>query len=66
MDRRLNRTPIREQIYNIIRKNIIELKYQPGERLSIMSISKELNVSNSPVRGGDFHAGTGRAGRNLS
>ena len=50
MDRRLNRTPIREQIYNIIRKNIIELKYQPGERLSIMSISKELNVSNSPVR----------------
>ena len=50
MDRRLNRTPIREQIYNIIKKNIIELKYQPGERLSIMSISKELNVSNSPVR----------------
>lgn len=50
MDRRLNRTPIREQIYNIIKKNIIELKYQPGERLSIISISKELNVSNSPVR----------------
>lgn len=50
MDRRVTKTPIREQIYNIIKKNIIELRYQPGERLSIMSISKELNVSNSPVR----------------
>lgn len=50
MDKLLSRTPIREQIYNIIKKNIIELKYQPGERLSIMALSRELNVSNSPVR----------------
>lgn len=50
MDRRVTKTPIREQIYNIIKKNITELRYQPGERLSVISISRELNVSNSPVR----------------
>ncbi len=42
--------PIREQIYNIIKESIIERKYMPGQRLSISAISRELDVSNSPVR----------------
>lgn len=50
MNKMLNKAPIKEQIYEIIKSNIIERKYQPGQRLSIMSISRELNVSNSPVR----------------
>lgn len=42
--------PIKEQIYHIIKKRILNMEYEPGKRLSIMSISRELNVSNSPVR----------------
>ena len=50
MEKNIKKMPIREQIYNIIKTNIIERKYMPGQRLSISSISRELNVSNSPVR----------------
>lgn len=50
MIKTVKKAPIREQIYNIIKNDIMERKYDPGERLSIASISKELDVSNSPVR----------------
>jgi DNA-binding GntR family transcriptional regulator len=42
--------PIREQIYNLLKEDIIRQKYVSGQRLSISAISKELGVSNSPVR----------------
>ncbi|MBR5315964.1 MAG: GntR family transcriptional regulator [Firmicutes bacterium] len=42
--------PIKDQIYHIIKKRILRSEYEPGKHLSIMSISRELNVSNSPVR----------------
>ncbi len=50
MHKPIKKAPIREQIYDIIKHNIIEGKYEPGSKLSITSLSKELNVSNSPVR----------------
>lgn len=50
MRKRVKKAPIREQIYDIIKNDIMDRKYSPGEHLSIASISKELDVSNSPVR----------------
>jgi len=46
----VKKEPIKEQIYHIIKNRILNMEYEPGKRLSIMSISRELNVSNSPVR----------------
>ena len=42
--------PIKDRIYHIIKNRILNMEYEPGKRLSIISISRELNVSNSPVR----------------
>ena len=42
--------PIKEQIYNLIKSRILNMEYESGKKLSIMAISRELNVSNSPVR----------------
>ena len=42
--------PIRDRIYNEIKADIMKGKYEPGDRLSITSISKTMKVSNSPVR----------------
>lgn len=50
MNKPSRKGPIREQIYDVIRQDIISGKYEPGSRLSITSLSRELNVSNSPVR----------------
>lgn len=50
MNRTIKKAPIREQIYHILKSRIMERTYQAGSKLSIVSISKELNVSNSPVR----------------
>ncbi|MBR3756526.1 MAG: GntR family transcriptional regulator [Firmicutes bacterium] len=46
----VKKEPIKDQIYHIIKSKILNHQYEPGKRLSIMSISRELNVSNSPVR----------------
>ena len=46
----VKKEPIKDQIYHIIKNRILNMEYEPGKRLSIMSISRELNVSNSPVR----------------
>ena len=50
MKQDLRKAPIREQIYGIIKGNILNRRYDFGSRLSITAISKELNVSNTPVR----------------
>lgn len=39
-----------EDIYSILKKRILHLEYKPGLALSAMTISKEMNVSRSPVR----------------
>ena len=46
----IKKEPIKDQIYNIIKRRILSHQYEPGKRLSILSISRELSVSNSPVR----------------
>ncbi len=46
----IKKEPIKDQIYDIIKRRILNREYEAGKRLSIMSISRELNVSNSPVR----------------
>lgn len=50
MNKSIKKAPIRDQIYDIIKESILSGKYAPGSRLSIAAISRELNVSNSPVR----------------
>lgn len=50
MEKSIKKVPIREQIYNLLKESIIERKYMPGQKLSISSISRDLDVSNSPVR----------------
>lgn len=41
---------IKEQIYQIIKGKILNQDYSLGEKISILSLSEELNVSNTPIR----------------
>lgn len=41
---------IKEQAYDIIKMKILKQEYQPGERINIGQLSKELGISNSPIR----------------
>lgn len=41
---------IKDQVYNIIKANILNGNLKPGERLQEKKIAEELNVSRSPVR----------------
>lgn len=41
---------IKDQVYNIIKENILTERYKPGERVSEIVIAEELGVSRSPVR----------------
>jgi DNA-binding GntR family transcriptional regulator len=49
-----SRTPIRhslaEQTYEAIKERILDQKLPPGTRLNIDALSRELNVSSSPIR----------------
>lgn len=46
----INKMTIKEQIYAELKKRILLRQYQPGERLNIDSLARELKVSNSPIR----------------
>lgn len=41
---------IRDQVYNIIKENILSEHYKPGEKVNEVTLAKELGVSRSPVR----------------
>jgi DNA-binding GntR family transcriptional regulator len=41
---------IKDQVYQIIRQNILSGQLQPGDRINEVQIAKELNVSRSPIR----------------
>lgn len=43
-------TTIKEQVYNVIKDNILNGYFKPGEKLQENKIAEELNVSRSPVR----------------
>jgi DNA-binding GntR family transcriptional regulator len=40
---------IKEQVYQILRNDIIEGKYAPGDKISEVEVASQLNVSRSPV-----------------
>jgi DNA-binding GntR family transcriptional regulator len=41
---------IKDQVYNIIKENILSERYRPGEKVNEVLLAKELGVSRSPVR----------------
>jgi DNA-binding GntR family transcriptional regulator len=43
-------TTIKEQVYNVIKDNILNGHFKPGEKLQEKKIAEDLNVSRSPVR----------------
>ncbi|QZY56198.1 GntR family transcriptional regulator [Crassaminicella profunda] len=43
-------TTIKDQVYNIIKENILNGNFKPGEKLQEKKIAEQLNVSRSPVR----------------
>lgn len=44
------KTTVKEQVYNLLKQNILTQKYEMGERLNIGNLSQQLGVSNSPIR----------------
>lgn len=46
----ITRLPVKDQIYEIIKKRILTQEYKLGEKINILAITKELAVSNTPVR----------------
>lgn len=46
----IKRKSIKNQIYNILREKIMTQEYQLGDKINMLSLSKELNVSNTPIR----------------
>lgn len=46
----VNKTPLKEQVYTIIKDRIMSQQYQMGERININSLALELGISNTPIR----------------
>lgn len=46
----MKRITLKEQVYDFLKQEIISGKIKPGERLIEEKISKDLNVSRSPIR----------------
>lgn len=46
----VNKTTIKEQVYNVIKHKILHQEYQLGEKINIDALAGELQVSNSPIR----------------
>ena len=46
----INTESVNRQVYNLIKKDILERKMKPGERIDTKSIAKENNISVMPVR----------------
>ncbi len=46
----VQKTTIKEQAYQIIKRKILTQSYQLGERINIGQLSRELGISNSPIR----------------
>ena len=50
-----------DQVYESVRNALVEGKYEPGQRLTIARLAKELGVSGTPVREAIFRLVTERA-----
>ena len=47
---RFDTATIKEQVYQILRRELVRQRYEPGEWLQENEIAERLNVSRSPVR----------------
>ena len=48
--RKIKKNTMKNQAYEIIRKKILNQSYIPGEKISIASLTEELQISNTPIR----------------
>jgi len=46
----LLRDSVKNQVYEIIRRKILSQEYNLGEKINMLQLSKELQVSNTPIR----------------
>ncbi len=46
----VNKSPLKNQIYDIIKGRIMNSEYQLGEKINIKTLSRELGVSTTPIR----------------
>lgn len=46
----LNKSTLAEQIYDILRDDIINRKIQPGQKLTLKSLQERFEVSSTPIR----------------
>jgi Transcriptional regulators len=46
----MGRTTASEEIYNVLRNEILSLRFAPGQELNVNSLALQLNCSRSPVR----------------
>lgn len=46
----LNKSTLAEQIYDILREDIISRKIQPGEKLTLKALQQRFDVSSTPIR----------------
>lgn len=46
----LKKVSIKDQVYELIKNRILNQTYQLGEKINMLELGKELEVSNSPVR----------------
>ena len=46
----LKRISMRDQVYEIIKNRILSREYSLGEPINIVYLSKELGISNTPIR----------------
>lgn len=47
---RIKKITVKQQAYNIIKNDILSGKYKLGEKINIDSLSRQLGISNSPIR----------------
>lgn len=54
--------PLRDVVFNTLRKAILTGQLKPGERLMEVHLANQLGVSRTPIREADQKTGTGRTG----
>ena len=46
----IRRSSMKDQVYDLVRERIFSQYYKPGEEIKILTLSQELEVSNTPIR----------------
>ena len=47
---KIERVALLDQVYEVLKERILDRAYQPGARLSIDALARELQVSSTPIR----------------